>query len=310
LRKRRLLQGLLWAMSQPRTFYVLGSGASYGLVPVTQQMRRFIEDEYHSIGAYPISPAPYSALFERVVGHISEDENDLRTILLNHMPLGTLDFLSQRALWTLIQEAVPPQYAVFSVLGSPSTILNFNLDGLARAYCRHRHFILEVHGSIDRPWFEHVDYRELLEATVMYDVAIPHLTPKLLPSPEPVGITEALKYDIARRLFPLAPAVVIVGYSFGRRHDTFDDARSFEWLINLLQAHPRAIFVVSPTPDEVVQALRDRLSSYNVFGLSLRWEVFSATVMAASHPIGGLRSRWCDQQLDEFVSNYERSLGA
>lgn len=297
-------------MSQPRTFYVLGSGVSYGILPVTQQMRRLIEDEYHNIGSYPTSPAPYSPLFERVVGHISQDENDIHTTLLRHMTLGTLDLLAQRALWTPYQAVVPPQYSVFDVLGSPSTLFNFNLDGLARVYCSHRHIVLEPHGSIDRTWFEHVDYREFLEATAMYEVVIPHLSPKLLPSPEPVGITDGPSYAIARKLFPLAPAVVIVGYSFGRRHDTIDDAQSFKYITDLLKAQPRPTFVVSPTPDELVETLRDRLSSYNVFGLSLRWELFSGTVLAHSHPIEGLRSRWCNQQLDEFVFAYERSLDA
>jgi hypothetical protein len=311
-KERRWLRGLLWAMSQPRTFYVLGGGVSYGLVPLTHQMGRFIESEYHNIGVYPAtaSPAPRSPLFERVVGHISQDEPNISTILLGRIPPETLDFLTQRALCSPIQKDVPSQYAVFAVLGSPSTLFNFNLDGLACKYCRYRHIVVEPHGSIDRVWIEHVNYRELLEATASYEVTIPYLIPKLLPSPEPIGITGGSSYAIARNLLPLAPAVVIVGYSFGSRQDTLDDAQSFEYIVDLLKAQPRTTFVVSTTPDALVETLRDRLSSYNVFGLSLRWELFSGTILAHSHPIDGLQSRWCDQQLDRFIFAYEHSLDA
>ena len=33
MNNREYLQKLLWSMSQPRSFYVLGAGASFGLVP-------------------------------------------------------------------------------------------------------------------------------------------------------------------------------------------------------------------------------------------------------------------------------------
>ena len=52
----KALGQLLWAMSQPHTFYVLGAGASYGLIPVTKGLRRVIEAEYHSVGVYQTAP--------------------------------------------------------------------------------------------------------------------------------------------------------------------------------------------------------------------------------------------------------------
>lgn len=158
MRQKKLLRALLCAMSQPWTFYVLGAGASYGLLPVTQKMKRFIEDEYHNIGVYLTSPAPHTPLFKRVIGHIQESETNIRTLLLRHMPLSTLDFLTQRALWTPIQKVAPPQYRVFEMFGSPSTLFNFNLDGLAYVYCRNCHIVLEPHGRIDNAWLEHCNY--------------------------------------------------------------------------------------------------------------------------------------------------------
>ena len=72
----KTLRRLLWGMSQPRTFYVLGAGASYGLIPVTKDLRRSIETEYHSPGVYQVTRAPPSPLFERLIGEISPNEDD------------------------------------------------------------------------------------------------------------------------------------------------------------------------------------------------------------------------------------------
>ena len=40
-------------MAQSRTFYVLGAGASYGLVPMAAQLRSVVERDYREFGAYP-----------------------------------------------------------------------------------------------------------------------------------------------------------------------------------------------------------------------------------------------------------------
>lgn len=304
---RRSLPKLLWAMSRRRTFYVLGAGTSYGLLPVTQKMRRLIEDEYHSIGVYPATTAPHSPLFERVIGRVSLYDDDARNILLRHMPPGALDFLAQRALWRPRDGGIPAQYAVFNVLGAPATLFNFNLDGLAQLYCGHRHVVLEPHGHIDRVWFDGANYGDLLESTVVYELSVPHLTPKLLPSPEPQNIVESDSYTMARKLFKLSPAMIIIGYSFGRRDSGFDDIHSLEYFVDLLKNLPRPAFVLSPSPDEIVEVLRERLSSPNVFGLSVRWEIFSELILAATD-LAGLNPCWCDRQIEKLIYSYEKAL--
>ena len=50
-------------------------------IPVTQEMRRRIEVDYHSVGVYQTEPAPHSQLFERVIGTIPRREHDIRNIL-------------------------------------------------------------------------------------------------------------------------------------------------------------------------------------------------------------------------------------
>ena len=305
---RKTLRCLLWAMRQPRTFYFLGAGASYGLIPVTQEMRRIIESDYHSVGVYQTTPSPCSPLFSRVIGEISPYEQDIRKVFLTHMPPAALDLLAQRALWRPSNGVVPSQYAVFEVVGSPATLCNFNLDGLASLHCGHRHSVIEMHGRIDRPLFERSNYRELLEAAVVYGIRIPHLSPKLLPQPEPVNMTSHPNYARAQSLFHLAPAVIILGYSFGQRSDGFDDTQSFEFFVSLMKRHPRPVFVISPTPHDLAEMLRDRLSSYNVCGISLRWELFSGAVLANVDPIQGLRADQLDRELEGVIREYATAL--
>lgn len=305
---RRSLRALLWTMCQPRTFYILGAGASYGLIPVTQDMRHIIETDYHSVGAYQIAPALHSHLFERVVGNISSGEQDIRKVLLTHMSPGALDVIAQHALWRPSNGIIPPQYAVFDVVGSPATLCNFNLDGLASRHCSHRHSVLEMHGRIDSARFEQSNYRDLLEATVVYDIRFPHLTPKLLPQPEPENMTLYPQYARAGRLFRRAPAVIVLGYSFSQRSEGFDDAHSFEFFVSLLKLQPRPVFVVSPTPHDLAEILRDRLSSHNVFGIPLRWELFSGAVVANIDPVQGLDVRQMNRNFECILRAYDKAL--
>ncbi len=132
---------------------------------------------------------------------------------------------------------------------------------------------------------------DLLEATVVYGIRFPHLTPKLLPQPEHDNMSLQPTYERAGRLFHRAPAVIILGYSFGQRSDGFDDAHSFEFFVSLLKLQPRPVFVVSPTPHDLAEILRDRLSCHNVFGIPLRWELFSGAVLANADPVQGLDVR-------------------
>jgi hypothetical protein len=279
-------------MSQPRTFYVVGAGASYGLVPMTPQLRKFVEREYDNIGIYPVSSVPRSPLFDRIIGDVRFDRDSVRKLLLYHIAPGTLDLLVQCGLWRSLVGAVPPQYGVFDVVGKPSTIFSFNLDGLASAYRGRSHQVLEPHGSIDRLWLESPYYGEWLHATSAYDLILPYLTPKLLPSPEPSAITETAPYVFGRHLFRMCRAIVLIGYSFGRREGGFDDAESFEYFVDLLRTHQRPALVVAPSPDELVDLLQQRVHSRSVYAVPVPWEVLSEIVLSIADERGRIPTTW------------------
>lgn len=99
-------------MSKKHTFYVLGAGASYGLIPMTPQLRAKIEKEYHGIGIYPTTAAPEGDLFARVIGSTDSAAYNMQDALLRNIPAGTLDLLVQKSLWRPLDGPLPPQYAV------------------------------------------------------------------------------------------------------------------------------------------------------------------------------------------------------
>lgn len=304
--ERRTLRRLLWAMSQPRTFYVIGSGASFSLVPMTQQVGEVVAIENGRIGISPAVPSSRSALLDRIVGCPTRE----RSMLFNIAP-ATLDLLVQKALlWKPTNGLVPPQYAVFDVVGRPSTIFSFNLDGLASTYGSSKHRVLEPHGTIDRLWLTAPDYGELLFDTAAYGVRLPHITQKLLPGPEPARMTRGSAYQEGRELFVQAPALVLVGYSFGRWKGAFDDKESFEYFVDLLRWRPRPTLVLSPDPAELADSLRQRLSRRDVYPLAVRWEILSSVVLGLVGPLGSIAPIWCDRRLRECNEAYCRELDA
>lgn len=296
------LRYLLWVMSQSKTFYILGAGTSYGLIPITKDIKTIIENKYHQdIGVYPITPQLPSILFERIFGLISSDEQDIQKILLSRMPQGTLDLLVQWALKPKKNNIIPPQYAIFKKVGFPSTLFNYNLDGLASRYCSSRHIVIEAHGRIDHPLFEMDSFNQLLEETAIYEIKIPYLTPKLLPSPEPKNITLGLNYTRARKLFFQALSVIIIGYSFGEQSIGLDDAESFKFFVSLLKSQPRPVFILSPSPYQLAEHLCDSLSSDDVFPIAIRWELFSSLVITMADNVCGLNKQWSNKELDRLI---------
>lgn len=67
---------LLTAMTTPGTLYVLGAGASYGLVPTTAQRRRAVKASYASVGSFPVTRAERYDMYDRVIGQIAEVHAD------------------------------------------------------------------------------------------------------------------------------------------------------------------------------------------------------------------------------------------
>ncbi len=294
-------------MSQPGTFYVLGAGASAGLVPFTVDTLAFVRQRYVDIGMYSAMDPPLSPLLDRVVfepmfSGWRRGEGHPDDFLVQRIPLSTLELLSQLAWSPRLHRAAPPQYSLLQRVAGPAVFFTFNLDGLARFYLRHRHLVLEPHGTVCRLLTENPEFKELLECSL--DVSSPSIAPMLLPGPEPTQITSSRPYVKARTYLRTAPAVVIIGYSFGTFRGKMDDSESFEYLLDALAKRQCPVFVVDPNADSLASYIEERLRCRRVVPVELRWDDFSSTLLAMTARHNSLSDLSSDRYLDAVIAAY------
>jgi hypothetical protein len=226
--------------------------------------------------------------------------------LLETIPPSALELLAQKVWSPPIRRRAPPQYSLFQRTPRRAVIFTFNLDGLAGAYLRQQHLVLEPHGTVDRGWTEHRDFDELLESSL--DVQWPTLARKLLPGPEPPQITGTRPYVVARRYLRTASAVIILGYSFGMFRGKMDDMESFEYLLDSQAEQRCPIFVVDPNPEPVATSIEERLHSKRVVRVALRWDDFSSALTSLMGPRDELAGWLTDDRFNIVRRTYERRL--
>jgi hypothetical protein len=290
-------------MERPRTFYILGAGTSFGLAPTTSEARRLIRDRYSAIGIYPATAQPVSALHPRIATHDNSMKYGLPDLLLENSPSSTLELLAQKEWSPALDPVAPPQYAVLRKVGAPGIFFSFNLDGLAAFYLRNLHVVFEPHGTVDRSLTQDSGFAQRLEWSL--DISLPSLRPKVLPGPEPRFITSRRAYLDARPYVQTAPAIIILGYSFGTFRGRMDDTESFEYLIDNQSKARCPIFIVSPDPEPIVASLQDRLRDKRVIPMSLYWHHFSTVLDTLMGPMDRFSDWLPDQNLDYLLASYE-----
>lgn len=305
--RRDNLRRLLFAMSQPGTFYVLGSGASAGLVPRTADTLDFVRQRYVGIGMYSAADPPLSPLFDRLVldplvSNWKQRKCQLDDLLVGKIPFSTLELLAQKAWSPGLHSTAPPQYSLLRKVAGPAVFFTFNLDGLARSYLARQHLVFEPHGTVDRLWTESPDFEERLEWSL--DGGFPSIAFKLLPGPEPAQVTSTLPYVEARPYLRTAPAVVIVGYSFGTFRGKMDDSESFEYLLDTLARRQCPIFVVDPNADSLASSIEERLRCKRVIPVALRWDKFASALTPWMGPHSGFSALLGDRQINAVIAAY------
>lgn len=302
-------RSLLSVMAQPRAFYVLGAGASFGLLPTTPQMRAGIKAQYLATGIYTALRSASNPLFDRIVESGSPKTFDADEYVYQNISAGVLTLLVQQQLWSSAFEIVPPHYAVFDVVGSPATIFSFNLDGLAVRFCGSRHIVVEPHGRIDHWWFEDDDrYQSVLNQVTSNDFIPPLLTRKHLPSCEPPAIVETMQYRGARRLISAAPAIVVVGYSFGTFNGVRDDSESWEFFVDMLKRCPVHILILDPDAERLAELLRQAVRSNRVAGMTVRWEQLATVLLKMACPQGIITDRLSDCEMRALLYAYDKEV--
>lgn len=291
------LREMFQHMAFPNTFYILGAGASAGIVPTTPEMRPGIKEAVRRLRSWPVASYPPTEAWQRAVG-----KNDTSTfcgpsgpefgeILLAHVgPVGQ-DLLVQKALVAGELRGVN-QYSVLRLVPK-SLIFSFNLDGLAKKYCSDRHIVLTPHGDLDMQYLSPDVFPDLFEYWIDSDRPLPNTRTKTLLQPEPKTLTATTPYRIAALLLPLAPSVIVVGYSFSKR----DDAESFEFFVDLLRRSPRPVFVIDRNPWEVAGSLNEAIRLHVATPVQADWRVLAANLW---HVARTERSNTMDQISDEI----------
>jgi hypothetical protein len=294
------------AMAQPGTFYILGAGASAGLVPFTATARNLIRRLYMSIGIYSVNLDAWgSPLYNRMARFSGKGPYLQSDMLLRYIPRTALELAVQKVLAPRLGHQAPPQYQVFRRLPR-SVLFTFNLDGLARYHLDKSHHILEPHGTVDRFWTDSSKFEEYLEWSL--DIPLPSVSQKILPGPEPYSITNASAYREAASILRDAPAVIVLGYSFGTFAGRFDDAESFAYFIDCQQHSPSPIFVVSPDPEPLSASIEEALKSRRVIPVTLYWDVFSRVVEAALSPGREFSDLLVGHHVDPALNSYVGAL--
>lgn len=267
------------------SFYVLGAGVSVPHVPITHQLSELILESFVAGGIFQTTPIPRDIVTSRVVRDPECWRDPLRWEFVQRLPPAYV-IAKLPELLSASHTVANPNYEVFK-LAKPSTIFNFNVDGLASRICK-GHLVLETHGRT--PGLEalkRVGWSTYASAILEFPELPPPFVPGLiLPGPEPASVLERKAYLSAARSLTTADYVAVIGYSFG----SMDDAHTYAFLTSGIPKRHRAILVVSPDPGEVAFRVAESLKSNRVFPLSVYWEPLARAILGPgecrkSHPV-------------------------
>ena len=261
---------LLRAFDHQHTFYVIGAGASAGIIPMTSQLRSSIVERYLSFGSFPLEIQDHDYVFQRIVGDpaITDAPNEYSMLMRLNSP-AVHAMVAQELTPACFSRSIP-QYEIFRSVKKPGTFFSLNVDGLLAQYCR-GHVLLEPHGRIPVKVVRSPMWDEIIDALLMYGFKSPTIPGLLLPQPEPRTITSGDAYRKAIRLMPSAKFVVLIGYSFGLFQDLIDDFETFEFICELMKFYHKDIIVVDPRPDFISNSIEVATNCRPPTGLKVRW---------------------------------------
>jgi hypothetical protein len=286
-----------------RGLFVLGAGASAGLVPfglgfMTAPAIDFVRNG----GSFPV---------ERPL-HDTRTKKVLKAVRL----LGLSDFFPDREIrsgnedypFRELAERVSNSHVYYQMAHAlaspsytkrqsdnyrvfrhfrPSLIFNYNLDGLASAQCGTQHRVIDMHGTLN-PAYGSPAVRPLLEMAREFDLPLTSENNILCVPEEGSDWALARKLLTAERFDP--DFVAVIGYSFGRDGEKFDDALSLDLIEQRFRGFHGRFYVVDPAPERFEVRFSDVLKSRNVIGVRAYWNLFSHALLSAVGGADGGRS--------------------
>lgn len=284
---------LLQAFDTADTFYILGSGASAGILPVNFELGDKIGETILDIGSFPVTGEVPPALIKRLLllserweskpyKYLRETDGDelFTPDVWTDIQKACIGSSPPALYWALLHNLNPKptnlpryQYEVFRLAKKSSTFFNMNIDGLASKYCQ-GHLVLEPHGRNPLIIFPHLSthIKEFMEHDVYDDTIFNGYA--LLPQPEPIHITNGIAYDKARIPFFKAQNIVLIGYAFGGG----DDSETFEFLREMLKKNNKPVIVVDRDPAWIVSSIQEATNLKTVYPLKLKWNFLSQSI--------------------------------
>jgi hypothetical protein len=283
------LESVLRDLQSLPGLYLLGAGMSAGLVPFrTSFMTAPAVDYIRNSGGFPAERPRQNMRTQRVrraaaALSLSDyfpdrelcpgtaDDFPLREMLerLNdtHVYLHMAHLLT-RARAT---QRRSDSYEIFRRFPA-SLLLNYNLDGLAQTLCGRRHRILAMHGTFPTAYGDE-GFERVLDSAREWGFAL-EPDANLLCEPERLEDLALARKLIAAFRFR-AGVAALVGYSFGRQGETFDDRISLEGLITGLRGFRGPVYIFDPSPEPVRDMIADAIQSNAVIGVPVYWNVFA-----------------------------------
>jgi hypothetical protein len=299
-----------------RGLYLLGAGASAGEVPFGESfMMGPALDYLRNSGSFPADIPIQSELNKKIIRIASPllisrlfPDRDIRDAtdfpyqeLLRRLPNFHARFYMKHTLATARYSGRQSEsYRVFRAFRQ-SLILNYNLDGLASELCGKRHGVIAMHGTVDR------EYGSAKSAALL-----PHLREFDLPVtnddilmcvPEDYGDAQlARRWLTALRFRP--DFIAIIGYSFGRNGDKYDDCVSLDFLRSQFREFSGSVYVIDPQPETLGEMIADGLKCQRVSCVRAYWNVLAHVFVQILRGNFGDRSinYRCEQLLDQYGS--------
>jgi hypothetical protein len=321
-RKAISLEELLSRFRHDTGLFVLGAGASAGIVPFGL---KFIAapslDFVDNLTCLSTSRTKQDLLTCRSIeaampflrGRRRERGFDFETTkaVLTHMPNGVpilhiVHELGKARLRQLKDDLRYCNYSIFEFFPRTS-LLNYNLDGIAADICGAHHRVIPVHGTV-KARLGAPDIASLLSVVrdSGFHVVFDDL---LLCVPEP-SFGEPGHAELVARLRPMwsfePDFVAICGYSFasldisGVRHDDHESLRLF---IERFCGYSGPVYVLNPDRS-IAEMIEDRLKSPHVIWVKEKWNMLSAAMI--DRILGGGRSEpLCDAcwRLDDLTGS-------
>ncbi|MBW7974593.1 hypothetical protein [Bradyrhizobium sp. BR 10289] len=316
------LEELLWHFRHSRGLFLLGAGASAGIVPFGQRfMAAPSLDFLEKWTALSASRAKQDLLTRRSIefampsllarrGELGFDL-EMSKAILSHMPNGVASFhqvheLAKARLNQRRDDLRYRNYGIFEFFPS-TTLLNYNLDGIADDICGGHHQVIPVHGSV-KVHLGAPDIARVLQSVRDFGFEI-EFEDLLLCVPEP-NFGKPGHQELVARLAPMwgfePDFVAICGYSFASTDPTshlkHDDHESLRLFVDRFRDYDGRIYVLNPDRS-IAEMIEARLKSRNVIWVPQKWNVLAAAMM--DRITGGGRS----EPLRDAYSRLEDETG-